>query len=401
MNKAARLNGFELFKYGVLALMPILGAYKGILVFNLGTVLLLFVLVVDVLVKRGRVLLNLKLLLVIVTLAVLNIVTGLLHMRTLPLTGVMNNSLDMLVTAILCAYFIHSEIVDRDVFYRFLQVVALACAAFLCVQYFLYTRGIILTGLVVPAIEPSLLEAYPSIAITYGRPNSVFLEPAYFAIYVLPVYALSLNRKKYLTAIFLLVTLYLSTSTTGVAAAIVISLIFIVRKKEIPIIVKWVLFLIGLAVLVMNVSAFADVKVFEKLRFSNLKDNIRVFGSLQYFRYFGVKEILFGAGLNQLAGYVKSVSTEIIGNGTNALFFSFFSFGVVGGLLWNTYLASLFKVSRNKVLFLVLILIYLTDQILFNRHLFYLLLLLFVFADRETDGAAEPIQAAPEGGDAS
>ncbi len=374
---------FQFIKYSVLALIPVLSIYKGVWFIELGSLILLVIMVADIIRQKGNIEVNKRLLIVLSALVCLNITTGFIHMSTIDITGTMNNSIDLALKAVIFAYYIKKSTAEADVFFKYISAVAIAASIFIIVQYILYTRGIIVIGYFRNLVRESLRASYVTIPIMYGRPNSIFLEPAHYSTYVLPVFALSLFRKKFIPALVMIAGIIVSTSTTGIAAAIIIAVVYTVRHNNIPTILKWTIFIAGVTVLAMNISAFTDVSVFEKLRFSSMKDNIRVFGAFQYFKHYGPIDVLFGAGHNRLAEFVRAISSTKVDNGANALIFSFLGFGIVGGFLWNGYLASLFKLSRNKMLFLIFVMIYVTDQIIFNRNLFYLLLLIFVFSNEE------------------
>ncbi len=375
---------FEFFKYACLALMPILSIYNGVLFVNLGTLLLLIIIMIEIIYKRGNFDINVNLFIIIMFLAVLNIITGLIHMDVLGFTGYLNNSAQLVIVAVICAYFVKSTIVKKDIFYRYIKIIALISSFFLFVQYYLYSKGIVLYGFL-PFIGIDSLKDYVNISISYGRPNSFFLEPAHFAIYVLPVYALSLFKKQYITSIILLLALILSTSSTGIVTAIIVTVIFVAKGKKIPVIIKWIFALVGLIVILQSIPLINESSFFQKISFVGLKENIRVFGTLGYFKYLNVKELLLGVGINQISQYMKIFVDLNVANYSNSFFFSFLSFGVLGGIIWNSYIIRLWNLSKSKILYIVFILIYFSDQILFNRNVVYLLLILFIFSDREDD----------------
>ena len=375
---------FEFFKYGFLALMPILSIYNGISFINLGSLLLLGIMITEIIIKKGSFDINANLFIIIVFLAVLNIVIGFIHMNVISLTGYLHNSIAMFLVAVICAYFVKNTIVKKEVFYQYIKIIALASSFFLFVQYYFYSKGIVLYGFL-PFAGIDLLKDYASISISYGRPNSFFLEPAHFAIYVLPVYAISLFKHQYITSIILLLALILSTSSTGIITVITVTLIFIAKEKRIPVIFKWIFVLAGLIVVLKFIPLTYQSIIFRKISFASLKQNIRLFGAFEFFKYFTVKELLLGVGVNQISSYMTIIANLNVSNYSNAFFFSFLSFGILGGTIWTSYIISLYNLSRNKMLYIVFILIYFTDQILFNRNLVYLLLILFVFSDNEDD----------------
>lgn len=375
---------FEFVKYSLLALYPILSIYNSMLIFDLGTLLLFVFMIIEIATNKGNFEINATLFVVFAILAALNIITGFIHMDIISIKGCVSNSLQLLINAIIYAYYIKKAIVKMDVFYEYLRVVALISSLFLFLQFILYLKSIVLYGFI-PFLHVSedALAVVKNASVSYGRPNSFFAEPAHFSIYVLPVYAISLFRKKYITSVILLLALILSTSTTGIIAAVMVAGFYIIKEKRIPVMIKWILFLAVLMIVFKYIPLLKESGVLEKMSFISIKSNIRVLGTFIYFKHFNIIEIIFGVGLNQLSAYMSYFVATSVTNYANSFFFSFFSFGLIGGTIWTGYIIKLNNLSRNKVLYLIFILICLTDQILFNRNLFYLLLLLFVFSDKE------------------
>lgn len=373
-------KAFEFLKYSILALIPILDIYDGISFIKLGTLLLLGIMIIEIVKQKGNVDINLNLLLIITFLGVMNLIAGFVHITYLSLSGYMHNSVAMFLFAIVWAYFAKKEAVKEAVFYKYIKIIALASSFFLLIQYYLYAKGVVLYGFV-PFLKSELIKDYVYISISYGRPNSFFLEPAHFAIYVLPVYALSLLKRDYFTSIILFSSLILSTSTTGVGISIIVTLIFLSRERRLPIVIKWIIALAGATCVLRYIPYLTANEAIEKLSFTQLKENRRIFGTLQYFKYFTIKELMLGVGMNRMEEYLSVFAKLRVGNYANGFIFSFFSFGIIGGAIWNAYMFSLYYVSRNKMLFVVFILIYLSDQLLFNQNLSYLLLTVFVFSD--------------------
>jgi hypothetical protein len=376
--------GFEFIKYGILALIPILSIYDGISFVNLGEILLLGIMLIEIVIKKGSFDINANLFIIIMFLAILNIVTGFLNMNIISFTGYWHNSIDMIMIAVICAYFVKSTVVKKEIFYQYVKVIALLSSFFLFIQWYFYSKGIVLYGFL-PFLGTSQFAANNIISISYGRPNSFFMEPAHFAIYVLPVYAISLIKKQYVTSFILFLALFLSTSTTGIVTAIIVTVILAIKEEEIPIIIKWIVALAISIIILQFIPLINQNSIFKKINFVNLKENIRVFGTLSYFKYLNIKELLLGVGINEISAYMRIFANLNISNYSNSFFFSFLSFGVLGGTIWSSYIVSLYHLNKNKVLYIVFIFVYFSDQILFNSILVYLLLILYVFSDNEDD----------------
>jgi len=64
-------------------------------------------------------------------------------------------------------------------------------------------------------------------------------------------------------------------------------------------------------------------------------------------------------------------------NYANSFLMSIFSFGILGLIALIVFCYYLYKINNNKGYFLIFILILLSDQILFNRNFFYLVICIF------------------------
>lgn len=378
------LKVFDFFKYLTLALIPILNIYSGILIINFGFAVLLALAILEILINRGSFSYNREFLIVMSVVIGLNIVTGFLHLQMLDIDSVMNNTFYMIVIALVGTYFMKPTVVDGDRFFKYLCVISVICTLYLFYQAIMYACGVVVYGYIPGLkVDKSVIEDVLSVPISYGRPSSFFSEPAHYAIFILPIYAMALNRRKFLLSVFLLAGLIVSTSSTGYLGLLVITAIFVAKEKKIPIIIKWILSILGIILIIQFIPVIGESGILEKFKFVNLVSNTRVFGTLQYFKYFGVKEILFGVGQNRLESYMSHYTAENIENYSCAVFFAFFSYGIFGGSFWTCYVARLHRLSRFKMIYIVFIIVYLSDQILFNRNLVYLLLLLYVFSDKD------------------
>ncbi len=383
---------FDFFKYGTLALLPILNIYKGISFVDLGFAVLLLLMILEIILNRGRFEINADMLVIFSIMIVLNIITGFIHMRSFDVELTMKNALMMILFMVVSIYYVRDNVVNKDRFYKFLCVIGVVCSLFTIIQYVLYLRGTVLYGIItwLPS-DYSVTDPAGGGSISYGRPPSFFTEPAHFAIYILPVYTLSLFKRKFGLSLLFLMALILSTSSTGMMGAIIVTGVFIIKSPKIPLIIKWIFVLIGILLFIQFLPDINESGVFEKVQFVNLKSNIRVFGSLEYFKHYDAQELLFGVGLNRLSEYLMLTASRNVTNYANALIFSFLSFGILGGSIWTYFIFTLHRLSRNKMLFVVFLIAYVTDQILFNRNLFYLLLILYVFSDKAEKAAPEEL----------
>ena len=200
-----------------LALVPVFGIYLVLPGFTLDIIILLILFISDLLFKR-KIVFNYKIILLFSVLFFCNFFSFIFS-RTSIQSIFINNSIQMIFFAVLLCYFIQQEV--NSVFIKTLHILGVFASVFVLFQFvafWVFNQSI---TLFLP-LNTSVEDLDLLISISYGRPNSIFLEPAHFAIFILPLLYNSLVEKKYsLTAIYLLGLIF-STSTTGFAILIVI-----------------------------------------------------------------------------------------------------------------------------------------------------------------------------------
>lgn len=250
-------------------------------------------------------------------------------------------------------------------------------ASIVCLyQYYsLLINGVFLSDLFIPGLKVARdLESFSVV-----RPSSFFTEPAHLAIFLLPIYYISLLKKNLLYIIITMLGIICSGSTTGFVIIGVITLEWICnmekRRKG-----KIKLILIVLAV-VISVSYFfgeAIINNYEKLSSVEGTDG-RMLGSLVFVRYFNFVNYCFGVGLNQLENFRSFLGLFIPGEGVvnyaNSIVYIFLCYGLLGGVVLFLYLYVLFrKTKKNFGFFIILVGVLASDQVLFNINLLYVLM---------------------------
>ena len=218
------------------------------------------------------------------------------------------------------------------------------------------------------------------------RPCSFFTEPAHFAIYMLPAFQLALlYKKKVLIYLFALSILFSGSSTGIILLGVLISLhIYIIGKK------KWhtalMFFIIAILSFYIIFMFFPDIFFNASEKIISVKDgesSNRLLGPLEYFSLFQYYEHFCGITLNQLSNLLAfNHFYNTNGNYANAIIYSYISFGIIGFILFLTYIIKKFRSTKSTYAFLLIFLgVLSSDQILFNRNYFFLAL--FVLMDDE------------------
>lgn len=269
-----------------------------------------------------------------------------------------------------------------DVFKKFLFVCG-AVASIVC----LFQRAqLLLTGsFEVDVFVPGLIVNRDLETFSTNRVSSFFTEPAHLAIYLLPIYYISLYARKIPISLLCAAGILFSGSSTGFVLLFALSFIYMLKnnrsKKQI------------LMVTIMGIIAFILVNIYfpdvllsniNKIESTNSND-LRHLGPLSYIKYMDIGQMIFGIGLNQLTEFLKCNGVflisqwgeEINANYANAVIYSFLSYGFLGFLSCLQYFNSTIRYNKSDLGFIVFALgILLSDQVLFNRNLLYLIVFL-------------------------
>lgn len=285
-----------------------------------------------------------------------------------------NNSIQVLVFAILICYYTSVKI--NSLFIKTLQLFGIICTIIVIWQTISFWVFNTPLTFFIPLNE-DMIKLSETVSINLGRPNSIFREPAHYSIYILPILFYSLNNKRFILAAFYLLGLLLSTSTTGFAAGIIIFLYYMFINGKIKKLVLMVLPLALLPLIFLQdfILLIVDSNL-EKLDSDSLGDNIRLFGTSFVLEKMDTFSLFFGVGHNQLVGFMAGQSVEIY-NYANSFLMSIFSFGIIGLIAFFWLLIELYKVNNNKGYLILFILILLSDQILFNRNFFYVVICIY------------------------
>lgn len=165
----------------------------------------------------------------------------------------------------------------------------------------------------------------------------------------------------------------MSTSVTGILTLIIVT-VYHFGNLNFRRIIKLIPLLIVTFLVIGRRDTLFNINFFAKLTVESLSQNLRVFKGLEYFQYLKDHELPLGIGLNNL----NSVSIErnfVAPNYASSIIFAFISFGLIGGTSFIIYLINLYKNFDTgfKSLYIILLLILLTDQVLFNHNLIFLL----------------------------
>lgn len=232
------------------------------------------------------------------------------------------------------------------------------------------------------------------------RPSGVFTEPQLYASYVLPLFLLSVLKRRFISSFILLLGILISGSTYGLLIIAVLLLWLLVINGYLTRIKSWIGGLLMCCVLiVLYVNSNLLDNTVEKLMSTDFTEGIRVAKAPLLFWEMSIFEKLFGMGSTVeafirnhiyefpwLLPYVKA-NHHLLGYVTG-LFGLGISFGIIPMVLFlymlaNSYLkGDKFQKGMSIILFLHSI----SATILFNGYFVFFFTLLFA---KSYDGSSK------------
>lgn len=369
--KKARKTRKDTFFYLILALMPILSLYEFIPLVNLGYGLVLIAICLKIVKEnKNNIPVNLYFAMLMAIFFGINLIIG--ATKYSDFTNTLNNSLGMIVFTMLVIFICNPKILNIENLYKACRIIGVLSTVFLLYQFAAYYA---FDWVVKGNISFLSVNDIGFRSIEYGRPTSFFLEPAHYALYISPIYAMSIIKKEYLTSFLLLMGLIFSTASTGIIMGIVLPIIIMFSNKNKNILRNILLIVVAVAALQLVTTLFFE-NILTKITFDSMFSSSRIFGTLYVLDYFEPIEWLFGIGINRMPDFLSAYMNTMIRNYSNSILFCIISFGLVGGIALIIYLYSLYKKTpvNYKVIWVILLLCLMSDQVLFNRNLLYLLI---------------------------
>lgn len=232
------------------------------------------------------------------------------------------------------------------------------------------------------------------------RFNSLFSEPSYFSIYLLPLFVYNLLERKRLNAALFACFIVLSSSSLGIISLVLVLLARffgndISIKKRIVLILLCVVGagLVGAAMTNMPILRSFVSRSCDKIKEIILSisdgsyaEDIRLGGYLYLFEELPIKEQLFGVGSSQLQNYFSERGLFVY-NYSNSFVLSLLNFGLLGFVVFLFFLMNMLWVAKKEktILFwIILILSFAVDSLLFSYR-YYWLVYFIMFSNRRKE----------------
>lgn len=227
------------------------------------------------------------------------------------------------------------------------------------------------------------------------RFNSLFSEPSYFAIYLIPIFLYNFLKHKWKNALLFGVFIVLSSSSFGI---ITLGILLAINFMGSQIKLKDKAFIIGFALLLIAAAGIVFIKIpavstffirsinkvldiFYKNSHGSSDSDIRLIGYLYLFDELPIREQLFGVGNSQLQNYFMERGVYIY-NYSNSFVLTLLNFGMIGFIIFIVFLINLLWTSRKKgsmQFWLILVMAFLVDSLLFSYRYYWLLYFVLYF----------------------
>lgn len=228
--------------------------------------------------------------------------------------------------------------------------------AIICIIGIIYHFLVVSSGGVVNTIRIPFLSASEDSRFFQDsyRPLSFFWEPqSYCSFMLVPLY-LSLLNKRYLWTIVIVLSMFLSTSTTGIILAPIVLLTYaFVQNSSKRVKVAFVILTVAIAYSLFSLSIFEQGV--EKLENVDASTNVRLTSGIEYISHLKSEDLIFGIPSPNPTVYWRSggvLGADLIeGRDSQAVFIPTFwlviiKFGVIGIFLY--LMAFFYPVKREK-----------------------------------------------------
>ena len=265
-----------------------------------------------------------------------------------------------------------------------------------CGLFAIYQLVMQLIGVEPPSGQIEFLELGSSVVkwveSTWGfRFNSVFSEPSYFAMYIVPICLYCLKEGKTIYAFLMALFIILSSSTFGIVAmgvGIIVYSIGNFHRISWKIFIRMSLLFLLCFIVIKLVISNSDLSSIVSLTFDKLSsstsdsEDSRLYSTFSYYELLPLKEQIFGVGWGQMGNYFKSLN---IANYANSIVKTFIEVGILGFMYLVYYILSLYKVSKHNGTFIFLIVIilgYCVDCIALSERYEFILYFLFLYNNK-------------------
>ena len=312
---------------------------------------------------------------------------------------------------------------DYEYGYKFYTKVIVILSIIIMIQYaqfFIMGRA---TKLIIPGVALNYNNISDSTELinyalrraqssNYFRPSSLFLEPAYYAQYVLPWLYITLSKgfthwKKAVLAAFVTLPTILTASSLAIGGCLIIWFMFGLkvaadsrRKFNFGALVALVLLVIVIWYSVndanVQTSVLIKMRSLSSIETASSSLSVRLLRGWECFKQFKLVDKIFGCGYGNIYGHLTKYNISTISDVNmgdisymNGLSTMLCSLGIVGSIVYIYYffLGRLkFSITR-KYLFLCLLVLMLTSAV-FDTAVYFLVIVFLFSVDEQAANVA-------------
>ncbi len=263
------------------------------------------------------------------------------------ITDVNGNLIVSQIIYFVAVYFLYPTL-DSNKIKGAMNWVAMLSMAGLLYQWFDLLRGNMIHPLEIPGLN--MQYEYRSEVLTI-RPSSFYMEPAAYVSYMICPLALALMDKKYIWAGLIIFSMFLTTSTTGIALSFIILFVSIFSGRKFRLSSFLIVLLLGGAMIYALGTFEAFEGGIEKIENTEASTNVRLSQGPRVVASMRADEYIFGVPYSTAYDYCKSGRmTDVLIYGESVYMSTFWDmilcYGIVGLVLYLLIYVRLFKMSR-------------------------------------------------------
>lgn len=348
MNKI--LDYFSIKKIGLLEIL--IAMYPILMGYQYGSIpcTLLFLLVMDVIALSRKTSFSLpsKYMKFLMFFVILHEIFLCLTMELIPNYHI-NSIVSLLV--VLPSLFVITPIVNYEKLKGGINLIAIICMIGMIYHFIILQTGHSISPIKVPFMPD--LQSGTRLYSEVFRPCSFFWEPQSYCTFMSVPLFYSLIDKRYVWAVMIILSMFLSTSTTGIAISI-LSLAIYVLTQNVSKTQRIIIIIIGIGlVYVLFTADFLSAGV-EKIESTSYESSSRLYNGPTLVANMPIEDLIFGINYSNVYDYYQAGNVHaVLMEKYNSLFMPSFwnalvKFGVIGLFLYmGVYIES---IKRSKLL---------------------------------------------------
>lgn len=285
------------------------------------------------------------------------------------------------------------NVLDRALFYKYYKAIAIIIVLILYFQSIIY----FITG-----------KAFTNEYIYYiergNRFSSVFCEPVAFSAYLIPLFIISIERYEIFFSIFLMVAIFLSTSSLGISVCFFIIFfrifrhIIYIKKTKRPTTSLFIILIMIIILFIFTQIFYSDFFSFSKNKILSIdyKTDIRFTKGFIMVYLNPLITKIFGIGYGNIGNYfrIKGILLPYEAKGffsaggseyVNAISHSFLCYGIFGGILFFMQIFNLFRIINKDYIAMPFIFLFfmVVTGMFYNSMFVFIITIFYLYSDKD------------------